>query len=94
MYHKEEYQHTKKFYDDGDNSKYYDSYDDHDSYYKGNHGKAYKGGEYKVGDEARLCSTFYSLRPLLHIQSKVKNNLYGQLRREENRKLTVLEKLT
>lgn len=48
VYHKEEYHHNKKFYDDHDSKKYHNKYDDLDSYFKAHKGKDYKGGHYKV----------------------------------------------
>ncbi|ROT63142.1 hypothetical protein C7M84_018984 [Penaeus vannamei] len=48
VYHKEEYGHTKKFYDDSDNKKYHNNYDDLDTYFKAHKGSDYKGGHYKV----------------------------------------------
>nr|XP_027232465.1 keratin, type I cytoskeletal 9-like [Penaeus vannamei] len=49
VYHKEEYGHTKKFYDDSDNKKYHNNYDDLDTYFKAHKGSDYKGGHYKGG---------------------------------------------
>nr|XP_027232463.1 serine/threonine-protein phosphatase 1 regulatory subunit 10-like [Penaeus vannamei] len=54
VYHKEEYGHTKKFYDDSDNKKYHNNYDDLDTYFKAHKGSDYKGGHYK--NEWRLQS--------------------------------------
>ncbi|XP_037777014.1 filaggrin-2-like [Penaeus monodon] len=49
VYHKEEYGHTKKFYDDHDDKKYHSNYDDLDTYFKAHKGSDYKGGHYKGG---------------------------------------------
>ena len=48
VYHKEEYGHHKKFYDDYDAKKYHSHYDDFDSHFKAHKGGHHKGGHHKV----------------------------------------------
>ena len=48
VYHKEEYQHKKKFYDDKDSKKYHDKHEKGFKSFDGKKGKEYKGHKAKV----------------------------------------------
>lgn len=62
VYHKEEFGHKKKFWDNKDHKKHYKTYDHLDKYFKKHNAGHHKGKKYKV----RKFSALYKIKSIIH----------------------------
>ena len=74
MYHKEEYGHNKKFYDDSDFKKYHSDHHDYNDYFSAHKGGHHKGGNAHVSN---IYSTHW--QPLLFPSYKPVETLINYL---------------
>ena len=68
LYHKEEFGHKKKFFDNAGHKKFFKNHDHLDKHFKKHHGGHHKGGHFKVKTESTSVVVFRLLNDDLIIQ--------------------------